>query len=108
MLWPFPIVRAYRTSAALTKLAMSFADSEYFTVTGQKPYWVEVRCEHGAMKIWDANKFYAWGSKGMFAPVGGKPMHWEYEMPGRWAVQQLNDRIGGGRPTFKLPEGFPE
>jgi predicted dehydrogenase len=89
-LWPFPLITLYRKSAGLTALFIEFAADTDLKVDARDEHWVTVIGRRGALRLWNANKYYAWASKGVFTPAGGGPqVSWDNEMASRWAVRQM-------------------
>ena len=105
MFWPLPLYRCHPANQELTKLFVAFATSEDFEVTHTSTHKVEVCCEHGRLNFWNANFPYAWASRGIFTPDNGERTTWDDEMPGRWAVVLMSQRIALETKKFKLPKG---
>lgn len=101
--WPFPLFRNCQTNPDLTTLFLRFAEAERLSVVEIGPHQTTVVSEHGLLRFWTANRFYAWASEGEYTPAGStKAIAWKQEMPGRYAVKKMAERIPQ-YPGFALP-----
>lgn len=103
--WPFPLVRNYRSSSDLTRLFLAFSRSNNFLLRGKEYGVTTVSCEHGDLRFWSENKYYAFASRGSFHPVDDSEIKWSHEMPSRYAVREMAKRIGSADSKFHLHPG---
>lgn len=92
-LWPFPIFRIYKTNERLTEIFLKFVESETLELVMADQYYTVVKCEHGTLKVWTANRFYAYASKGIFTDISGEIYRWCDIMPSRYAVRKMHKAI---------------
>jgi hypothetical protein len=99
MIWPFPLVRNYRTNKHLSALFLEFARRDDLNVTSMGAHNTKVSCPLGTLKFWTGNAYYAWADEGSFEKPGSAPVHWVGQMPSRWAVLKMANAID--RQRFK-------
>lgn len=88
--WPFPLIRNNSTSPLLTALFLKFVRSDHLKLVGQNTHWTLVSCEHGEMKFWSANAYYAYAHCGSVKSEDLRHVfEWASDMPSRYAVRQM-------------------
>lgn len=102
--WPFPLLRNYQTSDALTELFFAFAARDDLKVAKPDAHYMTLTCSMGRLTFWDANRWYAWASEGVFSTDGGGDQRWSGEMPSRAAVRAMRQAIDFKRFRFNLRE----
>lgn len=91
--WPFPIVRNYEENACLTALFLMFAKSKNLKIIARDRHYIVVKTEHGTLKFWSANMFYAWASDGEYQAIDGRRQKWFSVMPSRYAVRVMRKAL---------------
>jgi len=101
--WPFPLLRNYSTSEALSSLFFDFAESGPVLSDSSNEYWIVVTSPLGTLKFWGSNKYYAWANCGDFVSVDGIRSSWYGEMPSRAAVRAMARGIDKRRFRYERP-----
>ena len=98
--WPFPMHRLYPTSKPLTQVFLAFAEAADLVLHEPRPlvdsHFHTVSCALGELRFWSANEYYAWASEGALNRttfLEDDARSWKDEMPSRWAVKQMRERI---------------
>lgn len=103
MFWPFPLYRLYQTSWMIDEIFRKFIESDDVILTTCGEYMITLKSElHGTLEFWNANKPYAWASRGTYTTPLGKMVSWNKDMPSRWTLRQLNEKLK------ELPYDKPE
>jgi hypothetical protein len=92
--WPFPILRNYSTSNALTDLFLRFAGSPEVQFERIDNFYIKATCSAGTLVIWDENRWYAWAQTGVFTNAHGESVKWSNAMPSRYAVKKMRKAAG--------------
>lgn len=92
-MWIFPMVRICKTNKDLTKIFLMFVDCEEFSVSHVGSHHITVNSSFGELSFWTQNRFYAFASEGEFTDKNGKKKIWKHEMPSRYAVKRMAQKI---------------
>lgn len=105
-LWPFPLARNYPTNGALTDVFLAFAAAPDLVLhepdAMRDIYYHKVSCSLGELRLWSGGEWYAWACRGTFTQQGFAPIEWDDEMPSRWAVKQMRERLEALSPRFRF------
>lgn len=111
--WPFPIIRAHLTTQIVTDLFLLLADQPDLEVRRRNGAELALECQLGQVSFWNGDRYTAWAQFGRWEPhrnfwgfgsvLSGSglnlPMHWEDQLPSRYAVRAMRQRLVRIDPT---------
>lgn len=101
-IYPFPISRNHHTNRDLTKVFELFLEG--FEVVNREYNRTTIKSAHGKLCFWSENYPYAYASDGVYTSPTNHTISWDSEMPSRWAVKQMQERLAEtpAVPRFKI------